>query len=464
MMAKQKYILDMSRGPIFKNTIRFAIPLMFASFLQLFYNAADLVIVSRFAGSNAMAAVGATSALSNLLINIFVGLSVGASVVVSRKFGAHKTKEMKRAVHTSIFLGMIMGIVAGIIGFIFSKPLLIMMGTPEGEVLDGAVLYMQIIFLGVPASLSYNFGASVLRAVGDTKRPLYILALSGLVNVLLNLVLVICFDLSVAGVAIATSVSNYLSMAAVLVIMTRSSGEIKLNWKKLKFYPNELKEILQIGIPAGVQSSFFSLSNTVIQSSVNSFGEAAVAGNAAAGNIDGFIYVAMNAFYQASLTGVSQNYGARSEKRVNKTIWVSLLSVSVVGFGLGMLCVVFAKPLLGFYITDSAEALEYGIKRMVVTSSLYFLCGIMEVLTGALRGLGCSITTAVTSFIGTCGFRIFWVTFVMGMLSGGIEKLYLCWPISWLMVVLMHVVTLMVVKPRAMKHMRHEMQIEEMLS
>ncbi len=462
-MGKQKYVLDMTKGSIFKNTIRFAIPLMFASFLQLFYNAADLVIVSRYAGSGAMASVGATSSLTNLLINIFVGLSVGASVVVSRKFGAHKIKEMERAIHTSMLLGLMMGIIAGIIGFIFSKPLLILMGTPEGEVLDGAVLYMRILFLGVPASLAYNFGASVLRALGDTKRPLYILAIAGLVNVFLNLVLVIVFDMSVAGVAIATAVSNYLSMIAVLVIMTHSQGEIKLNWKKLKLYPKELKEILQIGIPAGIQSSFFALSNTVIQSSVNRYGDAAVAGNAAASNLDGFIYVAMNAFYQATLTGVSQNYGARSEKRVNKTIWISMLSVSVVGLALGTLCVVFARPLLRFYITDSAMALEYGVKRMVVTCSLYLLCGIMEVLIGALRGLGCSIATAVTAFIGSCGFRIFWVAVVIERLSGGIEKLYFCWPISWAMVIVMQLVILAIVKPRAMRHMRHEIQIEEML-
>ncbi len=462
-MKTQKYILDMSKGSIFKNTIQFAIPLILASFLQLFYNAADLIVVSRFAGSNAMASVGATSAVTNLLVNVFIGLSLGAGVVVSRKFGAHKIKEMKRAIHTSVLLGFTMGLLAGILGFVFSKPLLTMMGTPEGEVLDGAVLYMRIIFIGVPASLSYNFGASILRAVGDTRRPLYILAISGLANVLLNLILVICFDLGVAGVAIATAVSNYLSMIAVFYILTHSQDEIRLSLKKLRFHAQELKEILQIGIPAGIQSSFFSLSNTVIQSSVNSYGEAAIAGNAAGGNIETFIYVAMNAFYQATLTGVSQNYGAGNEKRVKKTIWVTLISVTVVGVAMGTLCVVLARPLLGFYITDSVAALEYGVKRMTMTCLPFFLCGIMEVLTGALRGLGCSVTTAITSFIGSCGFRIFWVTAGLSMVGGDIDILYLCWPISWIMVVLMHLVTLMIVMPRAMHHMKQEMQIRQAL-
>ncbi len=453
-MATKQFQLDMSKGSIFKNTVRFALPVIFASLLQLFYNAADLIVVSRYAGSNAMAAVGSTSSLNNLLLNVFIGISLGASVVVSRKFGANDTIGIKRTVHTAMLLGICVGILAGIIGFFFSKPFLVLMGTPAGEVLDGATLYMKIVFLGVPASLTYNFGAAILRAVGDTKRPLYILSAAGLVNVILNLILVICFDMGVAGVAIATATSNYISVVAVLWIMVRSKEVIRLRFPKLKFHKKELVEILKIGVPAGIQSSFFSLSNTVLQSSVNAYGEAAIAGNAAGGNIEGFVYVGMNAFYQSTMTGVSQNFGAKREDRINKTIWVNLLCVVAVGLFLGGMSVLLSRQLLGFYITDSAKAMEYGVRRMVVTGLPYFLCGIMEVLTGALRGLGSSVISAVSSFVGSCMFRIFWATVLVKLLGGGIELLYLCWPISWFLVSIMHLITLSIIKPRAIRRMR----------
>lgn len=453
-MTAGNYQLDMSKGSILKNTVKFSVPLIFSSILQLLYNAADLIIVSRYAGSNAMASVGATSSVTHLLVNVFIGLSLGASVVVSRKFGAGDEVGIKRAIRTAMLLSVFVGILSGFVGFYFSKPLLLLMGTPEGEVFDGAVLYMKIIFLGVPASLIYNFGASVLRAVGDTKRPLYILSVSGIANVILNLVLVICFDLSVAGVAIATACSNYISAIWVVLILTHSNGSVRLNLKKLRIYKKELSEILKIGVPAGIQSSFFSLSNSVLQSSVNSYGEAAIAGNAASSNIEGFVYTAMNAFYQATLTGVSQNYGAKNEKRINKTILVSLMLVTIVGTVLGCLCVIFSKQLLGIYITDSKEALEFGARRILLSCLPYFLCGIMEVLTGALRGLGCSIITAISAFIGTCGFRIFWVMVILDAIGGGIDILYLCWPISWFLVIILHTITLFFIKPRAIKRMK----------
>ena len=453
-MTAGNYQLDMSKGSILKNTVKFSVPLIFSSILQLLYNAADLIIVSRYAGSNAMASVGATSSVTHLLVNVFIGLSLGASVVVSRKFGADDEVGIKRAIRTAMLLSVFVGILSGFVGFYFSKPLLLLMGTPEGEVFDGAVLYMKIIFLGVPASLIYNFGASVLRAVGDTKRPLYILSVSGIANVILNLILVICFDLSVAGVAIATACSNYISAIWVVLILTHSNGSVRLNLKKLRIYKKELSEILKIGVPAGIQSSFFSLSNSVLQSSVNSYGEAAIAGNAASSNIEGFVYTAMNAFYQATLTGVSQNYGAKNEKRINKTILVSLMLVTIVGTVLGCLCVIFSKQLLGIYITDSKEALEFGARRILLSCLPYFLCGIMEVLTGALRGLGYSIITAISAFIGTCGFRIFWVMVILDAIGGGIDILYLCWPISWFLVIILHTITLFFIKPRAIKRMK----------
>jgi len=452
-MFGRKSEIDMCNGSVFKSVIMFAIPLIFASVLQLLYNAADLVVVSRYAGSDAMASVGATSAVTNLIVNVFVGFSLGAGVVVARKYGARDDESIHRAVHTSMLLGIIVGVISAALGLIFCKPLLILMGTPEGEVLNGAVLYMRIIFLGVPASLVYNFGASILRAVGDTKRPLYILAFSGLVNVVLNLILVIIFHMKVAGVAIATIAANYLSALAVLYTLTKSDCVYRLSIKKLRFYKDELSEIVRIGVPAGIQSSFFSFSNTIIQSTINTFGEVAIAGNAAGANIEGFVYVAMNAFYQAAMTCVSQNYGAKNKSRINKAIYVPLLCVVVTGIVLGVFCVLLSRPLLGIYITDSAEALEFGVKRMFVTCLPYFLCGVMEVLTGALRGLGYSTIAAVSTFIGVCGFRIFWV-FAILPYNRQVEFLFLCWPISWLIVNVMHTITLAVVKPRALKQMQ----------
>ncbi len=454
-MASGKFEIDMCKGSIFKNVVMFAIPLIFSSLLQLLYNAADLVVVSRFAGSAAMGAVGSTGAITNLIVNIGIGFALGASVVVARKFGAKDSHGVFRAVHTSMLMSVVLGIVVCIIGIVASKPLLVLMGTPEGEVLDGAILYMRIIFLGTPAAMVYNFAASILRAVGDTRRPLYILACTGIVNVVLNLILVILVHLDVAGVAIATIAANYLSAIFAVIILLRAETSYKLDVHSLKIYKEELKEIVKVGLPAGIQSSFFSIANSVIQSTVNSFGAAAIAGNAAAGNIEGFIYTTMNAFYQATITGVSQNYGAKNEKRINKCIYVPAICVVVLGFTMGLMGVIFSRQLLGIYITDSAAAMEFGVKRMITTFLPYFLCGIMEVMTGALRGLGCSTVTAVTSFIGACGFRILWVSFVLPF-NRVINMLYLCWPISWCVVICMHLITFAIIRPRAIKRMREQ--------
>jgi len=379
-------------------------------------------------------------------------MSLGASVVVSRRYGAQDNEGVYKSVHTSMLVGMIAGVAALVIGQIFSRPLLLLMGTPEGPVLNGAELYMRIIFIGTPASLVYNFGAAIMRAVGDTKRPLYILAISGVVNVILNLILVICFGMGVEGVAIATAVSNYLSMFMVLYALIGANSVYKLNLKELKIYKEELKEIMKIGLPAGLQGSVFSLSNTVIQSGVNSFGKAAMAGGAAGANIEGFVYTAMNSFYQATVTSVSQNYGAKEEKRINKTILVSLACVIVVGFTLGGLSVLFSKQLLGIYIKDSADALAFGMQRMMITGLPYFMCGIMEVLTGSLRGIGYSTVTAINSLIGACGFRILWI-FAVLPLNKTPETLFLCWPLSWMVVILMHTVCFLVLKKKAMRKM-----------
>ena len=454
-MNKKTNTVDMVNGPIFKNMVAFVIPLILGNILQLLYNAADIIVVSRFAGSTAMASVGATGSLCSLIISLFIGLTAGASVVVSRCHGARDGKGMHRAVHTSIALGIVAGLVAMAIGISLSEYFLRLMGTPEGRVLNGAILYMKIYFAGMPAALVYNFGASILRAVGDTRRPLYILAFSGAVNVVLNLVFVINFHMSVEGVAIATAVSNYISAISVVCILIREKGEHHLNLKKLRFYKNEFTSIVKIGVPAGVQSSLFAVANTLIQSSVNTFGTAAIAGAAASGNIEGFVYMAMNAFYQAAITGVSQNYGARNEKSLRKTVKVCAASVAVVGFSLGLITAIFARQLLGIYIVDSQEAIEFGVIRMFFVSLPYFLCGIMEVQAGQLRGLGYSVTAMVNSLVGACGFRILWILVVLP-LNHIPQVLFLCWPISWILVIIMHFVCYKVVKKKALARMNNE--------
>ena len=424
-------------GSIFKSIILFTIPLILSNLLQLFYNAADIIIVSQFAGSSAMASVGATSSISNLIVNTYVGLSVGASVLVSRRFGAGHYDSIHKAVHTSILLSVFVGIFAMVTGIIFSSPLLKLMGTPHGKVLDGAVLYMRIYFLGIPATMVYNFGAAILRAVGDTKRPLYILSLTGIVNVVLNLIFVINFNMGVAGVAVATSIASFLSAIAVIIILIKTDGPYKLSFHKLKIYKNELKECFAIGVPAGLQSSVFSLANSVIQSAVNSFGTAAIAGCAAAANIEGFVYTAMNSFHHATLTAVGQNYGAKNEKRMKKSISVAVICVIIVGLILGISTAIFSRPLLKIYITDSENAIKYGITRIYWTCIPYFLCGIMDVLAGVLRGMGRTVVPAINSLIGACGLRLFWI-FCILPLKRSISVLFLCWPASWIVVILMH--------------------------
>ncbi|MBE7021779.1 MAG: MATE family efflux transporter [Ruminococcaceae bacterium] len=454
-MAGRRYELDMSQGSILKNVLRFAFPFMLANLLQLLYNAADIIVVGRWAGNDAMAAVGTTGALTNLLINLFIGLSLGASVTISRRYGAQDGQGVYRAVHTSMLLSAIAGVVAMLVGLIFSRPLLALMGTPEGAVLDGATLYMRIIFIGVPASLVYNFGAAVLRAVGDTKRPLYILAATGLVNVILNLVLVIGLGMGVEGVAIATAVANYLSALVILYVLIFSDSVYKLYPKELKIHKKELLEIVKIGLPAGIQSSVFSLSNTVIQSAVNSFGATAMAGSAASANLEGFTYTPMNAFYQAVVTCISHNYGAKNEKRINKSILISMACAIVIGLVLGALSIIFSEALLGIYITDSPEAMAFGRSRLLVIGLTYFLCGTMEVLTGAHRGLGASTLPMVNSLLGACGFRIFWVMAILPLYRTP-EALFLCFPLSWTAVIILHSAFLPFVKKKAIRRMYAE--------
>ena len=425
----KKYEINMCEGALLPKLILFAVPLMLSSILQLLYNAADVIVVGRFAGSSALAAVSSTGSLINLIINLFIGLSVGANVAAARFFGAKDDRGVHEVVHTAMLLSIIGGIVVGIIGFTCSGTFLRWMDSPP-DVIDQATLYMQIYFCGLPALMIYNFGSSILRAIGDTRRPLIFLTISGAVNVVLNLILVIFFHMGVAGVAIATVASQVLSATFVVICLIRAKGSsFCLELSKLRIYRSKLAIILKTGVPAGIQGSFFSVSNVLIQSSINSFGSVAMAGNGAAGNIEGFIYVAMNAFHHAALTFTSQNLGARNLARIKKVAVLCVLIVTAVGLVVGGGAMLAAKPLLSIYDSDP-EVIYYGVLRMQIICLTYFGCGIMDVMAGLMRGLGYSIAPTIVSLIGACAFRVFWI-YTFFAWNPTLPCLYTSYPISW---------------------------------
>ena len=451
-MASEKHSLDMTQGPILSKILRYAFPIMLSSLLTHFYNAADIIVVSRWSGSNAMASVGATSALSGLLVNFFLGISIGTTIIVSRRYGAKVKYRLERALHTSIMFSILLGFLAATLGQIFCRPLLVLTGTPEGSVLDGAVLYMRIIFCGTPATVIYSFGAAAVRATGDSKRPLYILAISGAANFLLNLLFVIGFSMSVAGVALATIISKYLNVIMLFFVLKDKNSIYEFKFRKLRIHKAELSEIVKIGIPAGLQNTFLSFANTIIQSTVNTFGAAAIAGNAAAANIESFVLSIKFAFRQGTVTAVSQNYGAKNQKRMEQCIKSSLLCMISGCFMLSFIVVMFSKQLLGIYITDSPEAIYYGTIRLVVTALPYFLSGVTEILTGYLRGLGYSTLATTNSFISLCGFRVLYVLLIFPLYPA-FWVLYLGTPITWVVLSLMNMISIKIVKEKAIKKM-----------
>lgn len=435
----RRYEMDMTTGPLLPKILVFSGPLILTGILQLLYNAADVVVVGRFAGATSLAAVGSTGSLINLIINVFMGLSVGTSVMVARYYGANDVRMVQDTVHTSILVALISGIVVGIFGFVMAKPILRLMESPE-DVIDLATLYVKIYFIGMPFNLLYNFGAGILRAIGDTKRPLYYLTISGAVNVVLNLILVIVFHMGVAGVAIATVVSQAISMILVLLCLIRSEGVVHLDLKKLRIRKATLLGIVQVGLPAGLQGSLFSISNVLIQSSVNSFLSTAMAGNAAASNLEGFVYTAMNSIYQADLTFASQNYGAGKKDRVKKVLWNCLGTVTAIGLGLGMLFLAFDRMLLSIYNQDPA-VIEYGVLRMRIILPTYFICGLMDVMVGQLRGIGYSIMPMIVSLTGACLFRIVWIMTIFSMPQfHTLQMLYISYPVSWLLTFSIHMI------------------------
>ena len=444
---KVKNEIDMCNGPILKKMLIFTLPLMCSSMLQLLFNAADIIVVGRFAGDTALAAVGSTSSLVLLLSNLFIGLSVGANVLAARYFGAQRGNELSKAVHTSLLLSMISGVILTLLGIFLAKPILQMMETPE-NVLNLSVLYLRIYFLGMPAMLLYNFGSAILRAKGDTKRPLIYLSIAGVLNVSLNLVLVIVFNMGVAGVGIATATSQFISAGLMLRCLSKEKGGFRFSFKKLRIHKDKLSTILQIGLPAGIQSTLFSLSNVLIQASINSFGDIAMAGSAAAGNIEGFVYVAMNAFYQAAITFTSQNVGAGKYHRVRPIMIRAVICVTITGLILGNLAYGFGNFLLLFYTTSPAVVVE-GLRRLSYVSAWYFICGIMDTLVGVLRGLGYSIVPMLVSLIGACGLRIVWIMTIFQIpMFHTLDIIYLSYPVTWLVTAGTHFICYVIIMRR----------------
>ena len=448
-LKKKKYEMDMCNGPIFQKMLLFSLPLMLSGILQLLFNAADIIVVGRFAGKEALAAVGSTGSLINLITNLFLGLSVGVNVLVARYFGSGQKKELKGTVHTAIAIAALAGLFLALIGVLLAKPALQLMDSPE-DVIDKATLYLRIYFCGMPIMLLYNFGSAILRAIGDTRRPLYYLTLAGVVNVVMNLIFVIVFHMGVAGVAIATVMSWTVSAILVLRALIQSDGDYRLIPGDIRIYGDHLLKIIQIGVPAGIQGTLFAVSNVLIQSSINSFGSVVMAGNTASGNLEGFVYTAMNAVYQATISFTGQNYGAMKFRRIGKILRNGMLIVFSVGL-IGVLIMLgFGNKLLLLYSTDPA-VIEIGMLRLKYLISLYFLCGMMEVVSGVMRGMGHAILPTLVSLSGACAFRVIWVMTIFRSIHT-LDCLYLSYPISWALTILAHLISFLFVYRKLLKN------------
>lgn len=434
---KSKYEIDMCNGSILDKLISFSIPLMLSGILQLLFNAVDIIVVGRFTGSEALAAVGSTTALINVFVNFFIGISLGSNVLAARFYAAGKDKEMSETVHTAITLALISGIVMGIVGVVSAKGALQLMDTPD-NVLDLSTLYMRIYFVGMPFFMLYNYGAAILRAVGDTKRPLMFLIVSGATNVVLNLILVIRFHLGVAGVAIATVISQGISCVLVLRCLYYSEGSYQLRFSKLGMKARYVKQIFQVGVPAGIQSTIINFSNVLLQSSVNSFGSVAMAGYTAANNILGFLYVSVNSITQACMSFTSQNYGVGKYKRMDRVLIDCLILTVSVPLLLGCGAWLFGPQVLSIY-TREKDVIESGMEILAITTVPYFLCGIMDLFPGALRGMGHSAVPMILSVIGTVGTRILWI-FGFFPHHKSLYFLFISYPASWIITIVMQVI------------------------
>lgn len=444
---RNKYEIDMCNGTIMDKLISFALPLMLSGILQLMFNAVDIVVVGRFSGSESLAAVGSTTALINIFTNLFIGISLGANVLSARFYAAGRKKEMSETVHTAILFALVSGIAMAVVGVVFSKWALNLMGTPD-DVINLSTLYMRIYFLGMPFFMLYNYGAAILRAVGDTKRPLYFLILAGTVNALLNMFLVIVFGLGVAGVAIATVVSQMISCVLVLGCLRRTDACYKLYPSKLSMKKEYLIQIFQVGVPAGIQSTVINFSNALLQSSVNSFGSIAMAGYTAANNVLGFLFVSVNSVTQACMSFTSQNFGVGKYKRMDRVLIDCLILTVTVGLTLGCSAYFFGTEILQIY-TEDPEVIRCGIEILSITTVPYFLCGIMDLFPGALRGMGYSVVPMILSIIGTVGMRILWI-FVFFPQNRSLFFLFISYPGSWIATIVMQVVCFFFVR----RHLR----------
>ncbi len=438
-MTRKKYEIDMCAGAILPGLLRLTLPLMLSSILQLLFNAADIIVVGNFAGSNSLAAVGSTTALVNLMTNLFLGLSTSANVLVSRYIGADDSDKVSKTIHTSMFLSIASGLLLTVIGVVFADNLLILMQTPN-DVLDLSALYLRIYFLGMTAMMIFNFGSSILRSKGDTKRPLYFLTFAGVINVILNLIFVILLKMDVAGVALATVISQCISAVLIVICLVKEDFPFAFRFKKLKPDGKITAQILKIGIPAGFQGVVFSLSNVIIQSSINGFGSTVMAGSAAAASIEGFIWVAMNAFSQSALTFTSQNIGAGKYSRINKIAFISCACSAVTGIVFGNLAYLFGHQLLSIF-DSRPEVIDAGLIRMLMVCCFYFTCGLMDCIVGSIRGMGYAVTPTIVSLVGACGLRIVWIFTFFQLPEFHTElMLFLSYPVSWIITFAVHLI------------------------
>lgn len=434
-VKNRKHEIDMTEGKLFPKIFAFAVPLILTAVLQLLFNSADMIVVGKFVGNNSVGAVGSTGSLNALLTNFAIGLSVGAGVVLASAFGAKDSEYGDKILHTSMVVSVIAGFIFGALGYFVSRPLLSVMGTPAVQ-LDDAATYLEIICLGCPFSMIYNFGASMLRATGDTKRPLIYLTVAGVINIIVNIVTVVCFNMGVSGVAIATIFSQAVSAVLVVITLLRNKGFVKLSLKKLRIHGKAFGEIMRLGVPTGIQSMLFNISNVLLQSAINGFGSDVVNGCSLSSQIEGYVYSIMSSISATALTAVGQNYGAHDYKRIKKCIYISVAFVTAAGIIAGGIAIAFHEPLCRIFTNsgESAETTEkiisYAFERMLIIAGTYFLDGIMEVITYSLRGVGYSITSMLIVLVGTCAFRVLWI-FGIFPLYRHLWFLFMLYPISW---------------------------------
>lgn len=447
--------MDMTSGNLFKKIFLFSLPIILSGLLQLLYNAADLVVCGKFGSEHSVGAISATNSLINLIIQLFMGMSVGANVLMARCYGANLQEKGQRIAYTAMIMSAVLGVILGVFGALCSGFFLIWMKTPD-DVIGLSTLYLRIYFCGVPFSLIYNFGASLLRAVGDTKRPFYFLAVSGAFNVAFNLLFVIVFKMDVAGVALGTVVSQAISAVCVVVCLMKNKGFFHFSFKEMRFYKSEALEIAKVGLPAGLQGAIFSISNVLIQSSVNSLGPYTMDGNGAAGSIEGFIYVTMNSVAQACIAFVSANFGAGKWQNIKKAVLYSAAYVCIFGISVGAIATIFGKPLLSIYV-NKPEAIDAGYSRLIIICLTYFLCGLMDVTAYAVRGIGYSILPTIVSLCGACGFRILWIYTVFTMDSmHSLQGLTISYPISWILTFAVHLIVFTVMFTKKKRNYKPE--------